>query len=144
MLNDLNKKDLNQYFINREDVAFAMLFGSQAKGKATRTSDIDIAVYFYPVIRHPIEYEEEVFYKGEDEIWEDLERYLKNDVELIVLNRVPSTIAASALRGNVLAINDWRIYLDFLETVTDEADRFMDFIINDYVEKTAFEKRDQI
>ncbi len=144
MINDLNKKDLNQYFINREDVAFAMLFGSQAKGKATKTSDIDIAVYFYPEIRHPIEYEEEVFYKGEDEIWEDLERYLKNDVELIVLNRVPSTIAASALRGNVLAINDWGVYLNFLETITDEADRFMDFIINDYVEKAAFEKRDSI
>jgi hypothetical protein len=29
-------------------------------------SDIDIAVYFYPEKRHPVEYEEEVFYEGED------------------------------------------------------------------------------
>ncbi len=144
MINDLNVKDLKQYFNNRKDVAFALLFGSHAKGNATRTSDIDIAVYFYPEKRHPIEYEEEVYYKGEDVIWEDMERYLKKDVELIALNRAPSTIAASALRGNVLAINDWGVYLDFLETITDEADRFMDFIINDYVEKAAFEKRDSI
>jgi predicted nucleotidyltransferase len=68
MLTDSDIKTLKDYFENRKDVAFAVLFGSQAKGKATKLSDIDIAVYFYPEKRHPLEYEEEVFYKSEDDV----------------------------------------------------------------------------
>ena len=39
---------LKRYFENRKDVTFAFLFGSHARGTATKLSDIDIAVYFYP------------------------------------------------------------------------------------------------
>ena len=56
-------KALKNYFENRKGIAFAFLFGSYARGTATKLSDVDIAVYFYPEERHPIEYEEEVFYK---------------------------------------------------------------------------------
>ena len=90
---------LRRYFAARQEVAFAFLYGSQAKGTATKRSDVDIAVYFYPRRRHPIELEEEVFYESEGEIWGDLERILKKEVELLVLNRVPATVAASALKG---------------------------------------------
>ncbi|OQZ00938.1 MAG: hypothetical protein B6D35_04955 [Candidatus Brocadia sp. UTAMX2] len=49
---------LKRHFESRKGVAFAFLFGSQARGgAATKLSDIDIAVYFYPEKRHPIEYE---------------------------------------------------------------------------------------
>ena len=102
---------------------------------ATKLSDVDIAVYFYPERKHPIEYEEAVYYENEDAIWADMERLLKKEVELLVLNRVPATIAASALRGIPLAINDWGLYLDFMEVVTGEAEDFMDFMIRDYMEK---------
>jgi len=34
---------LKRYFESRKDVAFAFLFGSQARGTATKLSDIDIA-----------------------------------------------------------------------------------------------------
>jgi predicted nucleotidyltransferase len=47
---------LKNYFQKRKDIAFAFLYGSQAKGNATPLSDVDIAVYFYPKRRHPIEY----------------------------------------------------------------------------------------
>lgn len=57
------------------------MFGSQAKARATRLSDVDIGVYFCPEKKHPIEYEEEVFYAGEDEIWADLERILKKEAD---------------------------------------------------------------
>ena len=133
---------LKKYFQKRTDIAFAFLFGSQAKGKATKLSDVDIAVYFYPEKRHPIEYEEEVFYKGEDEVWGDMEKILKKEVELLVLNRVSASVAASAIRGIPLAIQDWGLYLDFMEVVTHEAEDFMTFYINDYIERHAFEKRD--
>lgn len=135
-------ESLKNYFRNRNDIAFAFLYGSQAKGNATRLSDVDIAVYFYPEKRRPIQFEKEVYYKSEEKIWSDLEELLKKEVELLVLNRVPSTVAASAIRGIPLAINDWGLYLDFMDVVTDESEDFMDFIINDYMERGTLEKRD--
>lgn len=141
MISDEHMKLLKNYFQNRSDIAFAFLFGSYAKGKATKLSDVDIAVYFYPEKRHPVEYEEEKFYDGEDDIWTDVERILRKNVELLVLNRVPCSIAASAIRGIPLAINDWGLYLDFMEVVTAEAEDFMNLIINDYMERRALEKR---
>ncbi|MDQ1316605.1 MAG: Nucleotidyltransferase protein, partial [Candidatus Poribacteria bacterium] len=70
---------LKEYFKGRDDVAFAFLYGSQAKGNATRLSDFDIAVYFYPWQRHPIELEEEIYYDGENNIWGNLELILKKE-----------------------------------------------------------------
>jgi predicted nucleotidyltransferase len=133
---------LKEYFSQRKDAAFAFLFGSQAKGNANRLSDVDIAVYFYPHKRHPIEYEESVFYDGEDEIWGNLQQLLKKEVELPVLNRVSASVAASAIRGIPLVIKDWGLYLDFMEIITDVAEDFTEFIISDYKERTEFEKRD--
>jgi len=141
MITDLDIKKLKNYFKNRKDIAFAFLFGSQERRNATKLSDVDIAVYFYPKKRHPVEYEEKIFYQSEDEIWTDVERLLKKEIELLVLNRVSSSVAASAIRGEALAINDWGLYLDFMEVVTAEAEDFMDFIINDYIERAAFEER---
>jgi predicted nucleotidyltransferase len=140
MIINLHLKTLKNYFQNRSDIAFAFLFGSQARGKATKISDVDIAVYFYPEKRHPVEYEEEVFYNGEDEIWADMERILKKEVDLLVLNRVSSSVAASAIRGVPLVISDWGLYLDFMEVVISEADDFMDFIISDYKERATVAK----
>ena len=113
MLTETDIEVLKDYFKNRKDIAFAFLYGSQAKGLATKLSDVDMAVYFYPEKRHPIQFEEEVFYKGEDDIWAELERMLHKEVELLVLNRVSSSVAASAIRGIPLAINDWGLYIDF-------------------------------
>lgn len=133
MIMDTYEKTLKEYFKTRKYIAFAFLFGSQARGKATKLSDVDIAVYFYPEKRHPIEYEEEVFYEGEDKIWADLERILKREVELLVLNRVSATVSASAIRGIPLVINDWGLFLDFMDTVTREAEDFMEMTISDFL-----------
>lgn len=141
MVTDTDINALRHYFKNRKDVAFAFLFGSQARGTATRLSDIDIAVYFYPEKRHPIEFEEEVFYKGEDEIWFDVERILGKEIEMIVLNRVYASVAASAIRGIPLAINDWGLYLDFMEVITSEAEEFREMVFNDYLERMELERR---
>ena len=135
------KRKLRKYLKDRKDVAFTFLFGSQATGSATIRSDVDIAVYFYPEKRKPIEVEEEVFYDGEDKIWSDLERLLNKEVELLVLNRVPATVAASAIKGIPLAINDWGLYLDFMLVVTDIAEDFREFIITDYMERSGIERR---
>ena len=138
---NLNRDALMQYFESRRDVAFVFLFGSEAKGTATSLSDVDIAVYFYPAKRHPIEYEEEVSYDGEDAIWGHLEKLLKREVELLVLNRVSATVAASAIRGIPLAINDWGLYLDFMEVVTEVAEDYRDMVFRDFLERMKFERR---
>jgi predicted nucleotidyltransferase len=140
MFSEIDKDKLIHYFQNREDIAFAFLYGSQAHGYATKLSDVDIAVYFYPQQRHPIEYESENDYEVEDEIWGDLERILKKEVELLVLNRAAATVAASAIRGIPLVINDWGLYLDFMLVITDVAIDFTELVINDYKERQALEK----
>jgi hypothetical protein len=71
-----------------------------------------------------------------------MDQLIKKEVELLVLNRVPSTVAASAIRGMPLAINDWGLYLDFMDVVTEESEDFMNFIINDYMERNNLEKGD--
>ena len=140
MLSEIDKDKLIHYFENRKDVAFAFLYGSQAYGYATRLSDVDVAVYFYPQQRRPIEYESEHDYEAEDEIWGDLERLLKREVELLVMNRAAATVAASAIRGIPLVINDWGLYLDFMLVITDVTIDFTELIINDYKERQALEK----
>lgn len=130
-----NLRKLKDYFKSRKDIAFAFLFGSQARGTANKLSDVDIAVYFYPKKRHHIEYEEEVFYEGEDEIWADLERILKREVELIVMNRASASISSSAIRGIPLAINDWRLYLKFMEIVISEAIDYREMLFKDFLER---------
>lgn len=126
-------EDLKSYFGKRQDVAFAFLFGSQASGWATSLSDVDVAVYFYPKRRKPIEYEEPIWYEKEGEIWGDLCRLLKKEVELLVLNRVSSSVAASAIRGIPLVINDWGLYLDFMLVVTREAEDYTDMLIDEFL-----------
>jgi len=130
MITDLQMNGLKQYFKKRDDVAFSFLFGSQTGRNATKLSDVDIAVYFYPDDRHPIEYEAETRYSMENRVWSDLERVLKKEVDLLVLNRVSATVATSAIKGVPLSINDWGIYLDF-----------MDFIIRDFMERSTVAKR---
>jgi predicted nucleotidyltransferase len=133
---------LKEYFSQRKDIAFAFLYGSHAKGSANKLSDVDIAVYFYPLERHPIEFEKEVFYDAENEIWGDLQRILKEEVELLVLNRVSASVAASAIRGIPLSTKDWGLYLDFMEVITDVAQDFTELVISDYKERTKFERRE--
>lgn len=139
----IDLKGLRNYFATRQEVAFAFLYGSHAKGTATRRSDVDIALYFDPKTRHPVEIEEEIFYPAENEIWGDLGRILSKEVELLVLNRVPATVAVSAIKGVPLVIKDWNLYLDFLEIATDIAEDFAEFIISEYKERTGLGQRDQ-
>lgn len=139
MITDKKIESLKCYFQNRTDIAFAFLYGSQARGNATRLSDADVAVYFYPRTRHPIECEEDIFYESEDDIWSDLERLLKKDVEILVLNRAFAVVAASAIRGVPLVIHDWGLYLDFMEVITDLEEDYSNFIINDYNKRMKLE-----
>ncbi len=53
-------------FETRKEIAIAFLFGSHAR-EVRRRNYRKSAVYFHPKERHPVEYEEKIFYNGEHE-----------------------------------------------------------------------------
>ena len=123
---------LKYYFSTRKDVAFAFLFGSTVKGNAGQDSDLDIAVYFYPH-GEGFDIEEDVSFKEEDEIWRDLERITGEEVDLVVLNRAASAIAAAVyLEGTPIIISNYSLYWKHFLTVTDLAEEYRQFI-KDYI-----------
>ncbi|HCA66797.1 MAG: hypothetical protein A3H61_02885 [Candidatus Jacksonbacteria bacterium RIFCSPLOWO2_02_FULL_44_20] len=118
---------LKKYVTDRDDVLMAFLFGSRSKGREKAMSDWDIGVYFKPETQ-AIEWEVQKSYPVEDAILGDVIKLLGTDnVDLLVLNRVPSTLAASALAGSPLVIKDRKTYLSFLLRVTGEAEDFREF-----------------
>jgi len=128
-------ESLKTYFEGRDDIAFAFLFGSAARGRVRREGDVDIAVYFKP----EKEVEWEAFnrsYEGENRIALDLEKLLKKEVDLVVLNRARAVIADEIIRkGKRLIIKDRGIFLDFLCIVSDEAEYVRNWLMTSYKEK---------
>ena len=137
---------LKDYFKKRKEVVFAFLFGSTIRNQIHKNSDIDIGIYFYPagdkIEGDKIEIEEDVRYECEEEIWEDIEKLLKKEVDLVVLNRAPSTICLSAIRGIPVIIKDWEIYLKFMEIVVSEGIDYQEMIISEFERKIENEKRE--
>jgi len=134
-------KILKDYFEKREDVLMAFLFGSYARALSHRESDVDIAVYFSPKSDH-LEWEEfDIEYDTEDEIWLDVERLLKRNVDLVVLNRARSSIANSAINGIPIIIKDRGLYLDFMLRVTTEAEDFRETVEDYWQIKQAILRR---
>lgn len=135
-INEINKLDqmlkkLKDYFEKRDDVLMAFLFGSYGKSMPHIESDIDIAVYFRTKSNR-LEWEEfDINYEGEDEIWLDLEKLLKRNVDFIVINRARSSIANSAINGIPIIIKDRGLYLDFMLRITTEAEDFRE-TVEDY------------
>lgn len=128
---------LEGYFTKRNDIAFAFLFGSAARGKIRKEGDIDIAVYFRP--EKDVEWENfRKKYKGENRIALDLERLLKKEIDLVVLNRARSVLADEIIRkGKPIIIKDRAMFLDFLCIVSDEAEYVRDWLTASYKEKTV-------
>ncbi|MBT3273282.1 MAG: nucleotidyltransferase domain-containing protein, partial [Spirochaetales bacterium] len=80
---DLIEK-LSSFFVTRDDIAFAFLFGSWAKERPNPNSDIDVAVYFYSE-NHELEVEDDVFFDEEDAVWADVDRISGVETDLLVL-----------------------------------------------------------
>ncbi len=91
---------LKNYFEGRRDVAFAFLFRSAIKGKIRKEGDVDVGVYFWP--KEDIEWEAfGKVYPGEARIGLDLERLLKKEVDLIVLNRARAVLSDEVVRKGI-------------------------------------------
>lgn len=99
---------LKRYFEDRDDVLLAFLFGSVSKAHYGALSDIDVAVYLK---------------EGTNEIrlWCEVERLLRQEVDLLVLNQAIPTVAWEAIRGIPLTIKDRVLYLDLILELSQEA-----------------------
>lgn len=105
---------LKEFFGGRPEVIMAFLFGSQAEDRTRRTSDWDIGIYF-----------DRENQDAENEIWDAVIQITKSEVDLVVLNRAPATIAwRIAGQGMILAIKNQKKYLDFVFRVSEEANSF--------------------
>ena len=129
------RKLLQDYFEEREDIAFAILFGSAARGRVRKEGDIDVAIYFHP--EKDVEWENfGKRYEGENKIALDLETLLKKEIDLVVLNRARSVLADEIIRkGEPIFIKDRGMFMDFLCIVSDEAEYVRDWLIASYKEK---------
>ncbi|NLG78375.1 MAG: nucleotidyltransferase domain-containing protein [Firmicutes bacterium] len=84
-----------------EDKGLGSPFGSHARGKATRRSDVDVAVYFAGA--HDL--------TPVNGVAGELEALLHKHVDLIVLNEANTSVAWAALRGIPLVVRDRTFYL---------------------------------
>lgn len=129
-MEDHEKKiiDLREYFAKRDDVVMAFLFGSQATPQPRVVSDWDIAIYLTP-INSEVEWEEKREYPQEDHIWRDCTKILNTDnIDLLILNRAPASIAETALRGTILVVKNWSLWLKFMRIITTEAEDYRRFV----------------
>jgi predicted nucleotidyltransferase len=115
----VDAKVLKNYFEHHEGIVMAFLFGSSARSKNSSESDIDIAIYTKGQI-------------NETKLWCELERLVKREVDLVILNRAIPTIAWEAIRGIPLVIKDRRLYLDFMLNISREAEDLIEFNLDMY------------
>ncbi len=131
-LNKEKQDELFAYFYTRDEIMSAFLFGSVVKDNAGFDSDIDIAVYFFP-LSNRLDLEDDVVFNDEETIWNSLEKITGREVDLIVLNRASSTICASVyLEGIPIIIKDQFLYGQHFNITTDLAEEYR-YFSEDYI-----------
>ncbi len=100
---------LNAYFEGLPLVGLVYLFGSQARGKTTPLSDVDIAVLLEDTP------DADTCFSLRLEIIGGLMRILQfNDVDVIILNQVPLVLQYQAIRDGVLLFRrDHRLAVEY-------------------------------
>jgi uncharacterized protein YutE (UPF0331/DUF86 family)/predicted nucleotidyltransferase len=123
---DLIEK-LSSFFVTRDDIAFAFLFGSWAKERPNPNSDIDVAVYFYSE-NHELEVEDDVFFDEEDAVWADVDRISGVETDLLVLNRAPVRVGYTAITEGVsLCISDKALFWKYVLTAGRLFEEYAEF-----------------
>ena len=113
---DEKLEKLRKYFEGKENVILAFLFGSSAKGMAGKDSDIDIGVYLKDK-------------KEEDEVWQDVSRITKKEVDLVLLNDAPASLISNIIKTGIpLCVKDKKLFWDIYLTKTLEAEDFSEFV----------------
>ncbi len=104
---------VKEYLSMRNDIAFAFLFGSSAKGETTALSDLDIAFFFNRRVDFDKIYE----------LREDLSGLLRTEVDVVVLNNASPIIRMQVLKKGAILVNkDRRAYNEFFVSTVKEYD----------------------
>ena len=118
---------LKTYFMQRDDISFAYLFGSRAAGNAVDESDFDIAVYFVTEEKE-LQIETDAEFLQEDTVWRDIEAITETETDFIVLNRAPAVVAASIFYlGIPIYIDNHHLKWRYFLTVTSLAEEYRQF-----------------
>jgi predicted nucleotidyltransferase len=89
-----------QTFLDREDVAFAVLFGSHARKEAGDRSDVDVAIQF------TAELDAVDRFRRRNRIDATLQAYADGFVDVSDLAALPTRVAHAALRDGVVLAGD--------------------------------------
>ena len=93
------RKKIASYFKDKTGIAAVYLFGSHAKKKTTKTSDVDIAVFFEPNAIPD--------FRKQLEMKEDLTSLLKKEVDLLVMNTANPIVRHQVFKyGKILFLNN--------------------------------------
>jgi len=117
---DLHLEEIRKYFVGREDVAAAFLFGSYGTQYQTALSDVDIAVLFVPnaIINLKIELS----------ILADLNSITdEEDINLVILNRATLPLQFEILSTGKVLVQKGLYLEDFHEYVCK---RYADYKID--------------
>ncbi len=107
-----------------ESIAFAVLFGSAVSGRLRQDSDLDVAVY--GISGRHLEIETDREFSDEGTIQLAVERATGRNVDLLVLNRAPAVVCASAVTTGVpILIRGESIYSRYILAVTNVAIDFL-------------------
>ncbi len=93
---------LNASLLLNDNVIFAYLFGSFAKGEQTSSSDVDIALYLKD---SSLDNQLQIIY--------ELSKLLKRDVDLVVLNSVKNIYLLEDILKNSIVLKDDEKRVDF-------------------------------
>jgi len=91
---------------SKEEVLFAFLFGSAAKKKTSKLSDIDVGVYLGRSMSREEMIEKIV------EISSELDPNLK--VDIVLLNEAPPSLAFEVIKGKPLLVRDKKALKEFV------------------------------
>jgi hypothetical protein len=112
---------IKKYLYQRNEVIFAYLYGSYAKGNENKLSDIDIAIYI-DKSKKP----ESGTFGYRSELITELQSFVDKDIDLIILNEVTNILAYNVLKdGKLLFTKSYEKRINFHEKVMKT---YLDFL----------------
>ncbi|MGB9596272.1 MAG: type VII toxin-antitoxin system MntA family adenylyltransferase antitoxin [Candidatus Poribacteria bacterium] len=136
IINEITEK-LNKYFEEHEEILFAVIFGSMAKGSMNKMSDIDIAVMINPSFNKSFPFGHQA------ELITDFIRILKrNDVDVVILNKAPISLKYEILRyGKFIYVRDKQARIKFqVDTINQYEDYKMLYKIHEEAMRKRWKK----
>lgn len=96
------------------DVDFALLFGSSARGTASESSDIDVA------LRFPESLDDHERFRRRNRIDAELQRYADTFVDVSDIDSLPIAVASAAVRNGQLIVGTEEAVTQYREQVTQQ------------------------